>query len=566
MGMPAAAVWLVWPIIAGAGPQQGLAPEKPLVRFEFEESHMASPFKIVLYSTSPATARRASRAAFDRIAELNSILSDYDPESELSRLSQSAGKQPVPVSADLFDVLDRSRTMYERSEGAFDVTIAPVGRLWRRARRERKLPDPLKLAEARSLVGSDRMILDRAARTVWLKTPGMRLDVGGIAKGYAAQAALDVLKKAGVNRAARRRCGRYRRRRGAARYGGMDDRDRAARAGQAGRGASPPALAKWCGLDGGRCGAVRDHRWAPLLAHHQSQDRASGGRPRERDRRRPGRRDGRCTRDHGVYSWPGARAETRRRNPRCRRNLRSLHARRDQNVQIVAFQTDPEEDGPVIEESRVRGGYARAIVPARVLEFSAAEDRHQAVLVLSTLLGSWLGMQAAHESGHVLGAVLTGGEVATVVLYPLTISHTELIDNPHPLIVVWAGPLVGVLLPLVLWGVLAVTGTSGAFIARGSSPGFWSDREWGLHRGRLVSRHGGLRRDASARVECLGFEAVRCGGRTAWLLALERHRSKLRNGASPREGEPSAGIRQPGDLLAPRAAGIDRGRCMIPAR
>jgi thiamine biosynthesis lipoprotein len=199
--MPAAALWLIWPILAGAGPEQGPAPEERLMRYEYEESHMASPFKIVLYSTGPATARDASRAAFDRIASLNSILSDYDPESELSRLSHSAGKQPTAASADLFDVLEQSRTMYERSEGAFDVSIAPVGRLWRRARREHKLPDPLKLAEARKLVGSDRMILDRAARTVWLKTPGMRLDVGGIAKGYAAQAALEVLKRAGISRA-----------------------------------------------------------------------------------------------------------------------------------------------------------------------------------------------------------------------------------------------------------------------------------------------------------------------------------------------------------------------------
>jgi thiamine biosynthesis lipoprotein len=91
--------------------------------------------------------------------------------------------------------------MYERSGGVFDVTIAPVGRLWRRARRDRKLPDPLKLAEARKLVGSDRMVLDRAARTVLLRTPGMKLDVGGIAKGYASQAAIDVLKAAGVTRA-----------------------------------------------------------------------------------------------------------------------------------------------------------------------------------------------------------------------------------------------------------------------------------------------------------------------------------------------------------------------------
>ncbi len=201
MGMPAAAVWLWGLFLAGTGPTQGPAPPEELVRFEYEETHMASPFKIVLYSTDPATARRASRAAFDRVAALDNILSDYDPESELSRLSHSAGKNPVRASADLFEVLDRSRAIYERSGGAFDVTIAPVGRLWRRARRERKLPDPAKLAQARKLVGSDRMVLDAAARTVWLKSAGMKLDVGGIAKGYAAQAALDVLRKARITRA-----------------------------------------------------------------------------------------------------------------------------------------------------------------------------------------------------------------------------------------------------------------------------------------------------------------------------------------------------------------------------
>ena len=107
----------------------------------------------------------------------------------------------MPVSADLFEVLQRSKEIYERSGGAFDVTIAPVGRLWRRARRDRKLPDPARLAEARPLVGSDKMVLDPKARTVQLKKPGMKLDVGGIAKGYAAQAALDVLKKEGITRA-----------------------------------------------------------------------------------------------------------------------------------------------------------------------------------------------------------------------------------------------------------------------------------------------------------------------------------------------------------------------------
>jgi FAD:protein FMN transferase len=198
MILPAAAIWL---LTAGPLPRQaGKTPER-LVRFEFEETHMASPFNIVLYSTDAVSARRASRAAYDRIAALNSVLSDYDPESELSRLSRSAGGEPVIVSGDLFGVLEQSRRMYERSGGAFDVTIAPVGRLWRRARRDRKLPDPARLAEARRLVGSDKMVLDAKARTVRLEMAGMKLDVGGIAKGFAAQEAINVLKAQGIPRA-----------------------------------------------------------------------------------------------------------------------------------------------------------------------------------------------------------------------------------------------------------------------------------------------------------------------------------------------------------------------------
>src|SRR6266852_2985807 len=88
------------------------------------------------------------------------------------------------------------------------------------------------------------------------------------------------------------------------------------------------------------------------------------------------------------------------------------------------------------------------------------------VLIVSTVLGSWLGMQAVHEFGHVLGARLTGGRVAQVVLHPLTISRTDLSHNPRPLLVVWAGPAFGVLLPLALWGVAAGLRLPGAFVLR----------------------------------------------------------------------------------------------------
>jgi hypothetical protein len=90
----------------------------------------------------------------------------------------------------------------------------------------------------------------------------------------------------------------------------------------------------------------------------------------------------------------------------------------------------------------------------------------QGCLIVSTILGSWLGMQAVHETGHALAAVLTGGRVAKVVLHPLTISRTDLAVNPHPLIVAWAGPVTGVLLPLALWGIVAALHMPGAFVLR----------------------------------------------------------------------------------------------------
>ncbi len=171
-----------------------------LRRYEFAESHMGSEFKIVLYSPDAPTARSASRLAFDRIAELDRSFSDYQPDSELMRLCDKSGGPPVKVSDDLFEILVQSKAMYERSEGAFDVTVGPVVRLWRRARRERKLPSAENLEHAKRLVSSDFMTLDRGTQTVTLAKAGMKLDLGAIAKGYACDAALKVLKERGISR------------------------------------------------------------------------------------------------------------------------------------------------------------------------------------------------------------------------------------------------------------------------------------------------------------------------------------------------------------------------------
>lgn len=91
---------------------------------------------------------------------------------------------------------------------------------------------------------------------------------------------------------------------------------------------------------------------------------------------------------------------------------------------------------------------------------------HQTVLIVSTMLASWLGMQAVHEAGHVLGALVSGGSIKQVVLHPLTISRTDLAMNPAPLFVVWAGPVFGVLFPVALWGILAGLRMPGVFVLR----------------------------------------------------------------------------------------------------
>ncbi|HME00377.1 MAG TPA: FAD:protein FMN transferase [Terriglobia bacterium] len=162
---------------------------------------MGTIFRIVLYAPDPTTASKASRAAFDRIQTLDNIMSDYKPGSELRQLCDKAGGPPVKVSEDLFRVLTAAEEASTRSDGAFDITVGPVVRLWRRARRRHELPDRERLAAARDLVGYEKVQLDPQARTVQLLKPGILLDLGGIAKGDAADQALMVLQSFGVTHA-----------------------------------------------------------------------------------------------------------------------------------------------------------------------------------------------------------------------------------------------------------------------------------------------------------------------------------------------------------------------------
>jgi thiamine biosynthesis lipoprotein len=181
-------------LLAAASDPSLSASRSALTRFEFAQAHMGTQFRIVLYAQDAEAARRASTAAFDRIARLDATMSDYRETSELMMACKQAAHQWVKVSDDLFRVLAASQQVARQSAGAFDVTVGPVVRLWRRARRMSELPDAKKLAAARRLVGYARLHLDARTQAIRLDKRGMQLDLGGIAKGYAADAALAVLK------------------------------------------------------------------------------------------------------------------------------------------------------------------------------------------------------------------------------------------------------------------------------------------------------------------------------------------------------------------------------------
>ncbi|HEV8062308.1 MAG TPA: FAD:protein FMN transferase [Gemmataceae bacterium] len=171
------------------------ADERNLKRFEFSEPHMGTSFRLVLFAETQAEAKQAARTAFARVTELDNCLSDYKPTSELMQLCQKAGGAPAPVSDDLFRVLEYAQKVSAMSNGAFDVSVGSLTKLWRLARRTHQMPDPEKLATARGLVGYQNIKLDAKNRTVQLLKPGMQLDLGGIAKGYSGDAVLETLAK-----------------------------------------------------------------------------------------------------------------------------------------------------------------------------------------------------------------------------------------------------------------------------------------------------------------------------------------------------------------------------------
>lgn len=151
---------------------------------------------ITVEGISPEQAEVSIDAAFDEIHRLEELLSFWTDESEIAAIYHNAGVKPVKVSPETLEVIERAIYISEKTGGAFDPTVGPVMRLW--DFREKKMPSQEELAEKLRLVDFRQMEVDRKNSTALLKVKGMSFDTGGIAKGYAVDRAVEVLKEKGV--------------------------------------------------------------------------------------------------------------------------------------------------------------------------------------------------------------------------------------------------------------------------------------------------------------------------------------------------------------------------------
>ncbi len=166
--------------------------------FTFDEPIMGTRFRISLYSTNSSEAKQASDLAFARVRALNEIYSDYLRESEVMKLCAAPAGLPVKVSTDLFSRLQSAQQISTTSGGAFDVTSGHLSHLWRRTRRQMELPTAKRLADALEKTNWQWVQLGSTQQEVTLLKADLLLDLGGIAKGRAADEALKVLRDQGM--------------------------------------------------------------------------------------------------------------------------------------------------------------------------------------------------------------------------------------------------------------------------------------------------------------------------------------------------------------------------------
>jgi len=162
---------------------------------------MGSPFNLVLYAATKQLADSAADQSFRLIDSINLRCSDYDSSAELYKLQFATAGKPIKVSPILMELFCTARQAYTDSHGSFDITVGPLSRLWRSARTSQIFPTVNAINEARNRVGFNKLQIDSNAQTITFLQSKMQLDMGAIAKGYAADKVLALLQSHGITTA-----------------------------------------------------------------------------------------------------------------------------------------------------------------------------------------------------------------------------------------------------------------------------------------------------------------------------------------------------------------------------
>jgi thiamine biosynthesis lipoprotein len=157
---------------------------------------MGTSVEIAVSQTQAVKAEEGMEAAFREVQRIDFLMSHYREDSEISRVNRDAGKKETKVSPEMLRMIERAIEFSSLSEGAFDITIGPVFRLWNF--REGKFPEEKKLRENLKKVGYRQIKIDRTRSSIFLQEEGMEIDLGAIAKGYAVDSASAVLKEKGI--------------------------------------------------------------------------------------------------------------------------------------------------------------------------------------------------------------------------------------------------------------------------------------------------------------------------------------------------------------------------------
>lgn len=178
---------------------RGVAAEEQgtLMRYRFARVMMGSRCEITIEGVDEPAAARAAGLAFDEIKRIERALSDYDPNSEIMRIMQMQPGLPHLISPTLLEALLISGDIHNASGGAYDPTVGSITHLWRQAAQDKTIPSRSDLHNALARVGFEHLTIDPHNSTLRFELAGMTLDFGGIGKGYAARAGVELLRDLG---------------------------------------------------------------------------------------------------------------------------------------------------------------------------------------------------------------------------------------------------------------------------------------------------------------------------------------------------------------------------------